>query len=155
MTIEAIEQTWGASKVILGSFHECRESIRSVYSIMDHILNTPENTPDQFIVNMDKIPNQFFSLRNNIFSALFQAAYHLLDIAPERRLLYAKINRLFRIWVTSADNLLDNEDKMVVPLRMQAKSHTMHQIIAVMAADRVLKENLDQAVLEGNITRRE
>jgi len=155
MDISTIEKAWGASKIIAGSFKECRESIAEVYSIMNRILDTPEGTPAEFMVNLDKVPKQFFSLRNNIFSALFQASYHLLEIPAERRLLYAKINRLFRIWVTSADNLLDNENKMVVPLKMKAESHMMHQVIAVMAADRVLKELLDQAVEAGTITQDE
>ena len=60
--------------------------------------------------------------------------------------MYGKLNHLFRIWVTSADNLLDNEDKVVVPIEMIGSSRVMRQVISIMLADRVLKTITDQAV---------
>jgi len=146
MNISNIEKAWGSSKILLRSHNECKVGIKAVYSKMDLIIQSPPDTPEQFSVGMRAIPDEFLSLRRNIFSTLFQASYHLLKVSEERRLLYAKLNRLFRIWVTSADNLLDNEDKVVVPLRIEADSHVMHQVISIMAADRVLKEILDEAV---------
>ena len=69
-----------------------------------------------------------------------------------RRVLYGKLIHLFRIWVTSADNLLDGEDKEVVPLQMPGSARVMRQVVAVMAADRVLAEILNDAVAAGTIT---
>ncbi|HPJ57484.1 MAG TPA: hypothetical protein PLK81_07545, partial [Kiritimatiellia bacterium] len=63
-----------------------------------------------------------------------------------------KLIHLFRIWVTSADNLLDAEDKEVVPLVMPGSARVMRQVVAVMAADRVLAGILNDAVASGTIT---
>jgi len=147
-----IESIWGAGKVLSGSLSEYREGMRSVYLHLEHIIRTPESTPPEFSIGMDALPEDFFAARRNIFSTLFQASYRLLKINKQRRLLYAKLNLLFRIWVTSADNLLDNENKIVVPIRIAPCAHIMPQIISIMAADRVLKELLDEAVADNIIT---
>jgi hypothetical protein len=75
-----------------------------------------------------------------------------MDVPAPRRLLYGKLIHLFRIWVTSADNLLDGEDKEVVPVLMPGNARVMRQVVAVMAADRVLAEILNDAVAAGAIT---
>jgi len=75
-----------------------------------------------------------------------------LDIAEPRRLLYGKLNHLFRIWVTGADNLLDDEDKCVLPLEMPGASRVMREVVAIMAADRVLYHLLRAAVADKTLT---
>jgi hypothetical protein len=92
------------------------------------------------------------SFRRNLFSSFFQAAYGLLSLPEQRRYLYGKINYLFRIWVTAADNLLDGEDKIVLDLRMAGGAHVMKQVVSIMAADRVLYSILDEAVQDHVIT---
>lgn len=128
------------------AFAEQRQCMRGIYSLLDQTLNTSADTPEEFQVRLGEIPDTFYKRRKNLFSSLFQATYQILDISPERRLLYGKLNHLFRIWVTSADNLLDNENKIVVPLSMAGNSRVMNQVVAIMAADRVLHHLLDEAV---------
>jgi len=62
------------------------------------------------------------------------------------------LNQLFRIWVTGADNLLDREDKTTLPIRMPGRSPVMRQVVAIMAADRVLARLLNAAVGNALIT---
>lgn len=137
---------WRTGKTLRSSFAEQMDCIREVYSLLDETIQTPDHAPASYHITMGIIPDKFYTLRKNIFSTLFHTSYHLLDLPRERRLLYGKLNHLFRIWVTSADNLLDEEDKEVVPLTMPGQSPVMRQVVAIMAADRVLKKLLDGAV---------
>jgi hypothetical protein len=126
--------------------------MRSVYAIADEIVQTPQGTPAEFSVSMDQIPSSFYSIRKNLFSALFMSIYIMLKVSKERRALYGKLNHLFRTWVTSADNLLDDESKVVIPLEINGKSHVMREVIAIMTADRVLNRILNEAVRDNIIT---
>ena len=59
------------------------------------------------------------------------------------------MNHLFRVWVTSADNLLDHEDKVVVPIEIAGSSPVMRQVISIMLADRIMSRLTAEAVREG------
>ncbi len=142
---------WRTGKTLKSSFAEQIDCIREIYRLLDETIQTPSHAPANYHVSMGVIPDNFYCLRKNIFSTLFHSSYHLLDLSLERRLLYGKLNHLFRIWVTSADNLLDKEDKEVVPLTMPGQSPIMRQVVTIMAADRVLKKLLDEAVIDGVI----
>jgi len=121
----------------------------------DSIVCTPPDTPAEFQVCLDRTPEQLTSLSRNLFSTLFQSVYHLLDIRAPRRQLYGRINYLFRLWVTSADNLLDSEDKFVLPIRMPGSSRVMRQVVSIMTADRLLTRILNEAIAESNLTQAE
>ena len=115
----------GSRKVVLNpAFEECRICLETVFKNARDILHTPAGTPTEFEVRLGAVPNEFYEIRKNLFSTLFQSVYHLLKIEKEQRLLYGTLNYLFRIWVTSADNLLDNEDKIVVPMEMNGSSQS-------------------------------
>jgi hypothetical protein len=154
-TVKSWLELWETGRTLKRSFNEQMGCIREVYQYLDSTLQTPDYAPAEYRVSLGKIPDNFFSARKNIFSTLFHASYLLLDIPLERRLLYGKLNHLFRIWVTSADNLLDKEDKVVVPLEMAGQSTIMRQVISIMAADRVMKRLLDEAVAAGTINARQ
>jgi len=133
----------------LGEQQTC---IRDVHARLAPYLKTPEDTPDEFSVQPAPLPKAWLEWRKNIFSTLFQSVYHLMEIPEPRRLLYGKLICLFRIWVTSADNLLDEEDKDVVAMKLPGSARIMRQVIGVMAADRVLAELLREEVEKGTIT---
>lgn len=152
MNIKSFETIWQSGKILREAFAEYKEALNDVYERSAEILRSPSYTPQEFTVGMDKIPAEFFSIRRNIFSTLFQSMYHLLDVKKPQRLLYGKMNHLFRTWVTSADNLLDNEDKIVIPIRIPGRSRVMRQVISIMAADRIMKQLLDEACLNGVLT---
>lgn len=146
-----IEKTWQNEHLLKTAFDEYKECIRAVFKEIHQVLQAPTETPKEFEVRAGAIPDEFYLPRKNLFSTLFQSVYHLLDIPSSRRLLYGKLNHLFRIWVTSADNLLDTEDKIVIPIEIAGSSRIMRQVISIMTADRVLKTVLDQAVQDGII----
>lgn len=147
-----IEEIFTRNQVIKTAFEEEKVCIRGIYREAGYILQPDQSTPEAFRVCLGEIPRDFFDLKKNVFSVLFQAVYHLLDIETKRRLLYGQLNHLFRIWVTSADNLLDGEDKIVMPIEICGRARTMRQVISLMLADRIMSYLLDKAVLDGLLT---
>ena len=146
---------WNAGRVFKAAFDEQRVAIAGVYGSADDVLQVPAGTPAEYAVSMEPIPDSFYSLRKNIFSTLFQSMYHLMDCAPQHRLFYGKLIHLFRIWVTSADNLLDDEDKVVIPIQMPGSSRVMRQVVSIMTADRVFQRLLAEGVAFGALTARQ
>ncbi len=126
--------------------------MRSVYEIAARIVRPLAGSPPEYAIRTAEVPVSFFTARKNIFSTLFYSTYLALGIPEPRRRLYGKLNHLFRIWVTSADNLLDSEDKCVLPLDMPGSSRVMREVVALMAADRVLWHLLREAVSQDVIT---
>jgi hypothetical protein len=134
------------------ALQEQQDCIRDIDSRMAPYLTSPGDTPPAYAVRPAPLPDEWLGWRKNIFSTLFQSVYHLMDIPEPRRMLYGKMIHLFRIWVTSADNLLDEEDKVVVPMDMPGSARIMRQVVAVMAADRVLADILNEAIGLGVLT---
>ena len=146
---------WVAGGVLAEAFEEQVACMRAVYAIAGDVVQTPAGAPSEYVVRLGEIPSPFYSVRKNIFSTLFYATYLALGIPRPRRHLYGALNHLFRIWVTSADNLLDGEDKCVLPLVMPGTSRIMREVVALLAADRVLWHLLDDAVAAGTLTTRQ
>ena len=143
---------WGSGRRLTQAFSEQRTCMRAVYSVAERLVRSPSGTAAEFNVRLGAIPDVFFTPRKNLFSTLFYSAYLALGISQPRRMLYGKLNHLFRIWVTSADNLLDDEDKCVLPLMMPGQSRVMREVIAIMTADRVLWHILKEAVADNTVT---
>ena len=133
-------------RITRAALREQQECIRELHTRLAPYLATPAGTPAAYAVHPGALPEDNLGWRKNIFSTLFQSVYHLMDIPAPRRLLYGKLIHLFRIWVTSADNLLDDADKVVVPMVMPGSARVMRQVVAVMAADRILADILNEAV---------
>ncbi len=136
------------------ALREQQACIHDVYERMDPYLHSPTDTPSAYAVRPDTVPEAFFTWRRNLFSTLFHSSYLLLECPEPHRRLYGRLIHLYRIWVTSADNLLDDEDKLVVPLLMPGSSRVMRQVVALMATDRVLSDILREAVDDGTIDKR-
>ena len=143
---------WGSGRLLAQTFSEQEACMRDVYAIADNVVRMPQGSSPDYEVRLGDIPQSFFTARKNIFSTLFYSTYLALGIPLSRRMLYGKLNHLFRIWVTCADNLLDDEDKCVLPLVLPGKPRVMREVVAIMAADRVLWRLLNEAVAERTLT---
>lgn len=143
---------WTAGQLFKAAFDEQRIAIKTVYTTADCILQVPPDTPPEYGVSMKPIDESFYALRKNIFSTLFQSMYHLMDCDPQHRIFYGKLIHLFRIWVTSADNLLDDEDKVVIPIQMNGSSRVMRQVVSIMTADRIFQNLLTEGMDCGALT---
>ena len=146
---KSLFETGRIARVALREQQEC---IREIHARLAAHLASPADTPPAYAVRPAPLPEANLGWRKNIFSTLFQSVYHLMEVPAPRRLLYGKLIQLFRIWVTSADNLLDGEDKEVVPVVFPGQARVMRQVVAVMAADRVLAEILNDAVAAGTLS---
>ena len=134
------------------SFRECCECAASVQKRAAEQIRTPSGTSVGFEVTCALPLPGGYDIRRHFFSVLFQSVYHVLGVSKERRALFCSLNYLFRIWVTSADNLLDDEDKVTLEIRMPGSSRVMRQVVAIMAADRIAAELLGDAMQSGVIT---
>lgn len=150
--MKALMEQWNTISILRTGFQEHLKCARTVYAVANEILQCDADVKECYQVTLGKIPEELFTMRRNLFSALFQSVYQLVGISPERRHLYGQINFLNRIWVTSADNLLDNEDKITLPVELGEKSHVMGNVVALMAADRILTDILLYAVESGSLT---
>src|SRR5450830_1097374 len=79
---------WASVRVLRRAFREQQAIVREVNTLAAEIVRSPADTPDGFAVGLDPVPGPLLTLRRNLFSSLFQATYHVLEIAPERRRLY-------------------------------------------------------------------
>ncbi len=147
--------TWKSTALFQRAFTELKLCMGQRDRIAADLLQTDADVPAEYRVQMAPIPARHYQLRHNLFSTLFQSVYHLLDVDRERRLVYGGINLCFRVWVTGADNLLDDEDKIVLPLEMPGNSRIMREVISIMAADRILYLLLEEAAAAGTLTRDE
>ncbi len=143
---------FSTGRITWAALQEQQLCIREIHERLQPFLASPDDTPPEFAVHSAPLPDSWLGWRKNLFSTLFQSVYHLMDLPLPRRMLYGKLIHLFRIWVTSADNLLDEEDKEVVPISMPGSARIMRQVIAIMAADRVLAEVLNEAVEQRILT---
>lgn len=139
-------------RIARAALREQQDCIREIHVRLAPHLASPANTPAAYEVHPAPLPEDSLAWRKNMFSTLFQSVYHLLDVPAPRRRLYGKLIHLYRIWVTSADNLLDGEDKHVISVVLPGSARVMRQVIAVMATDRVLAEVLNDAVVQGTIS---
>jgi hypothetical protein len=135
------------------AFREQKECVKTVFNACESMLCTDEKIPESHKVTMGKLTRDHLSFRKNVFSTLFLAVYHALEFKPAQRLLFGQFNQLFRVWVTSADNILDNEDKVTLPIQFPHESKLMVNIVALMTADRVLHQLLSQALDRKVVTR--
>jgi len=143
---------WNTISILKKGFQEHLKCAREVYSLADEILSCDDSVEDCYRVSMGTIPEELFTLRRNLFSTIFQSVYQLLGISEERRHLYGQINHLNRIWVTSTDNMLDNENNISLPIEMGGESLIMSNVVAIMTADRILSSILSNSVENGDLT---
>lgn len=148
------ERLFETGAIIRSAWKEQQDCITDVYARLAPYLATPHGTPAEYAVCAGPVPDSTYAWRKNLFSSLFHSVYILMDLPPTNRALYGRMIHLYRIWVTSADNLLDNEDKIVVPIDMPGQSRVMRQVVALMASDRVMAELLAENVAKQVLTER-
>jgi len=97
-------------------------------------------------------PEEFFLLKNNIFSALFLYSYHRADICKSRRIFYAALNQCYRGMVTGCDNILDDEYKKT--LETDLPEHAVHfrSVLDIMASDRIFFDICLRKIINKELT---
>jgi hypothetical protein len=103
-------------------------------------------------IRLGPIPKRWLSLRHNYFSVLFIAIFNLLELKPERKRFYARLNHCYRAWVTACDNLLDDELKELFPTDLPAGAQIFKSVHSLLLADRIFFAFLHEAVADAAFT---
>jgi hypothetical protein len=91
-------------------------------------------------------------IERNFFSTLFLVVIDRMAEGSPHLPLYAMVNQAMRVWVTSCDNILDDEYKEVLPFAFPGQGGRMRSVLGLLIADRVLTEYIadhhaDQEIL--------
>lgn len=78
-------------------------------------------------------------LQRNFFSILFMSIYEVLGIPKDRRALYGRVMHGVRGIVTATDNILDDEDKGAVHLRLQG-GRVLPNVLLILLQDGLAHE---------------
>jgi hypothetical protein len=88
-------------------------------------------------------------LKRHFFSILFLAVYRSVGIPAERRVFYGIINHAIRGIVTGTDNILDDECKEMLPLRLSEDGCRFRSVMHILLFDRFLFQIVREAVERG------
>ena len=91
--------------------------------------------------------------QKNFFSILFLSVYKALGIPRERRMAYGVINHCLRGIVTGTDNLLDNEYKELLPLKLPEEAIRFKSVMHILLFDRFLGRVVNRLAADGVIDR--
>jgi len=99
--------------------------------------------PDAAEGNLDFLQEFFFLI-------LFRALFESLGIAPRRLPFYAEMNFCIKGTITAADNIFDDQDKSLLPLKRNVGPRC-GSILQLMCFERLIRRACDRAVSAGAI----
>lgn len=88
------------------------------------------------------------------FLILFRSLFEALGVDPERLDTYAELNFCIKGTITAADNLFDDQQKSLLPLR-QVEGARFLSILQLMCFERLIRRTCDRAVAGGVMARPE
>ncbi len=91
-------------------------------------------------------------LQEFFFLILFRSIFRALGVPEERLGCYTELNFCIKGTITAADNLFDDQDKSLLPLRPHAGSR-FTSILQLMAFERLTRGVLDRAEARGVLDR--
>lgn len=100
--------------------------------------NTANKILDTSKVKLHEPSQDYVSLENNFFSALFLYSYYRAGISKSKRILFVGINQCLRGMVTGCDNILDNEYKQTLDTNLPVNASKFRSILDIMVSDRIL-----------------
>ncbi len=124
---------------------ELVKSLTLYWNIANAILNESG-------IQLKKPAEEYFSLENNFFSALFLYSYMRGDIPKSKRILYTSMNQCLRGMVTGCDNILDNEYKKTLDTDLPIKATKFRSILDIMVSDRILFAILHKGYEKGEFS---
>jgi geranylgeranyl pyrophosphate synthase len=111
--------------------NELKEGLMLYWNSANEILDTSK-------VKLHKPSENYFSLENNFFSALFLYSYFRAGVSKSKRVLFAAMNQCLRGMVTGCDNILDNEYKKTLDTNLPINASKFRSILDIMVSDRIL-----------------
>ena len=103
-------------------------------------------------IQLKQPTEEYFSLENNFFSALFLYSYIKGDLSKSKRILYTSMNQCLRGMVTGCDNILDNEYKKTLDTDLPVSATKFRSILDIMVSDRILVAILHKGYQDGEFS---
>jgi len=124
---------------------ELREGLTLYWNCANEIL-------DKSKIKLNPPSENYFSMENNFFSALFLYSYYREGISRSKRVLFAAVNQCLRGMVTGCDNILDNEYKKTLDTDLPINATKFRSILDIMVSDRALVSIMHKGYLDGEFT---
>ncbi|MEX2467871.1 MAG: hypothetical protein WD995_13260 [Gemmatimonadota bacterium] len=131
------------------------EAVRVVYRDLEGLIGEEFRAPDPHVPSASEVstPEGLHFLQEYFFLILFRSIFRALDVPEPRLRLYTELNFCVKGTITAADNLFDDQDKSLLPLRPHAGPRFM-SILQLMAFERLLRGVLDRGEADGVLERR-
>lgn len=130
------------------------DAVRVVYTDLDAVLGAEYRTEPPHVPSAEEVstPEGLHFLQEYFFLILFRSIFRALDVEEERLRLYTELNFCIKGTITAADNLFDDQEKSLLPLRPHSGARFM-SILQLMAFERLQRRTLDRAESKGVVDR--
>lgn len=130
------------------------DAVRVVYRDLDGLIGEQFRSSDPHVPSAEEVttPGGLHFLQEYFFLILFRSIFRSLGVPEERLRLYTEVNFCIKGTITAADNLFDDQEKSLLPLRPHAGARFM-SILQLMAFERLLRSALDRGEASGVLNR--
>ena len=130
------------------------DAVRAVYADLEAVLGDAYRTEIPHVPSAEEVttPEGLHFLQEYFFLILFRSIFRALEVPEDRLHLYTELNFCIKGTITAADNLFDDQEKSLLPLRPHAGPRFM-SILQLMAFERLQRRTLDRAEGKGVLTR--
>ncbi|MDZ7779578.1 MAG: class 1 isoprenoid biosynthesis enzyme [Gemmatimonadota bacterium] len=130
------------------------EAVRIVHGDLEEVLGEAYREEAPHVPSADEIetPAGLHFLQEYFFLILFRSIFRALRVPEDRLRLYTELNFCIKGTITAADNIFDDQEKRLLPLRRHAGARFM-SILQLMAFERLQRRALDRGEMAGVIDR--
>jgi len=122
------------------------DAVRRIYADLEGLIDARFRTEPQHVPTAAEVatPAGLHFLQEYFFLVLFRSIFRALSVPEDRLRLYTELNFCIKGTITAADNLFDDQEKSLLPLRPHAGARFM-SILQLMAFERLQRGALDRA----------
>lgn len=130
------------------------EAVRIVYGDLEEVLGARFREEAPHVPSADEIetPAGLHFLQEYFFLILFRSIFRALGVPESRLQLYTELNFCIKGTITAADNIFDDQEKRLLPLRPHVGPRFM-SILQLMAFERLQRRALDRGEAAGVLDR--
>lgn len=130
------------------------DGVRTVYADLEGVLGEAYRTDLPHVPSAEEVttPEGLHFLQEYFFLILFRSIFRALRVPEARLKLYTELNFCIKGTITAADNLFDDQEKSLLPLRPHAGPRFM-SILQLMAFERLQRRTLDRGEGAGVLSR--
>jgi len=131
-------------------------AVRTLYDDLREVLGEAYRVEPGRIPGADEAatPEGLTFLQEYFFLILFRSILDALGVEEDRLELYTELNFCVKGTITAADNLFDDQDKSLLPLRPVSGAR-FRSILQLMCFERLVRRTLDRAQGDGVVTAKE